>query len=128
MYIITDKKNHIIALTNEVSMIFINEEKGDYETTRDENRAIGWMDMENNTIYQDIKAWNVDSTTENPPYDLSKDLGRYLFAKERGFYKNKDWLPPQPSFEDKVRADIEYIALSAGIDLTEVSYESEGDL
>lgn len=120
MYVITDKEKVVVAVSEEAGTVTLNEEKQCYERTEDENKAVGYIDVERDTIYPGLLDWSLTKTEALLPEDFSESYLRYCFTEEKGFYENPNWLPPEPTTEEKLNkmmADVDYIAMETGINL-----------
>lgn len=63
-----------------------------------------------NTFYTVASCFN-DCEVENLPDDLDpQSLNKYCYSKEKGFYKNQNYVEPEPLVEEKVSDLQDYTA------------------
>ena len=102
-------------LTQNNIVIFYGEiEKGVYDSV-DPDRELYQITNDNGVFYavtENFTTFEVDSV----PDDFEQN--KYLYIEGKGFERNENWVDPNaPTSEEKLRSDVDYLAMMTGIDL-----------
>lgn len=99
-----------ILTRNNVVLFFGEVEKGIFPEA-DPTRELYKINGNTYSVTDGIEEYEVNSIPED------FEQGKYCYTESNGFYINPDYAEPQPTAEEQLRADIDYIAIMTGIEL-----------